>query len=239
MKNTMNIKNKPFYIFSENKNQEIKILHKSLCYESVAASIIDSSNHTENTTIIDFEASFKSLTLLLELLRHDTNIKELRSSTRNILESDTKLLTSYNKRGKWTFGARSLPPDQLIERINYNEALLAELDYHNADNIYKILDQPGIYMLTNRVNKKIYIGKATNLKQRLRSYIDVKSLTKTAPSSMIARSILKFGLENFSYTIIENCEKELLNKRERFYISSFKPQYNIRKPGPCDISYPL
>jgi group I intron endonuclease len=94
-------------------------------------------------------------------------------------------------------------------------------------------------MLTNRVNKKIYIGKATNLKQRLRSYIDVKSLTKTAPSSMIARSILKFGLENFSYTIIENCEKELLNKRERFYISSFKPQYNIRKPGPCDISYPL
>jgi hypothetical protein len=100
MKNTINFKEKAFYIFSQNKNNEIKILHKSLCYESVAATIINSSDHTKKATIIDFQASLKSITLLLERLRYDTYIKELKSSTRTTLESDTKLLAAYKKRGK-------------------------------------------------------------------------------------------------------------------------------------------
>jgi hypothetical protein len=237
MKNTINFKEKAFYIFSQNKNNEIKILHKSLCYESVAATIINSSDHTKKATIIDFQASLKSITLLLERLRYDTYIKELKSSTRTTLESDTKLLAPYKKRGKLWFPGRTLPFEKLVERVNFNQALLMKLDDYNGYGLHESLNQPGIYMFINRVNKKIYIGKATNLKQRLRSYTDVKSLTKAAPSSMIARSILKFGMENFSYTIIEHCEKELLNKRERFYIFTFKPHYNIRKAGPCD--YPV
>ena len=91
-----------------------------------------------------------------------------------------------------------------------------------------IKDKTAIYMFINRINKKFYIGKATCLQTRLKAYFEPEKI-KNYQNSKIYREMVKFGLSNFSFTILEYCSKADLNTREQLYINAFKPQYNIRK----------
>lgn len=94
-----------------------------------------------------------------------------------------------------------------------------------ADAIY---NKTAIYMFINKINKKFYIGKASCLQDRLKTYNNINKI-KDYSKSKIYRDMIKFGLNNFSFTILEYCTKADLNTREQLYINAFKPQYNIRK----------
>ena len=83
-------------------------------------------------------------------------------------------------------------------------------------------------MFVNNVNKKKYIGKSSNLLDRLRKYNDTKFLKDNRPSR-INSALLKFGPDKFSLHIMEHCCPDKLSEREQYYIDNMKPQYNIRK----------
>jgi len=91
----------------------------------------------------------------------------------------------------------------------------------------------GIYMITNTITKKKYIGKSINLFERFMNYASDYYL-KREQSSMINRAIIKFGRKNFKVDIIENCKESDLSRREQYYITVMKPQLNIRK-STCKI----
>lgn len=91
----------------------------------------------------------------------------------------------------------------------------------NESNLY--LNKPGIYMIQNKITKKKYIGKATNLLNRLENYCDYHYIKNNAQSSTIYRKILKIGHEHFSFTILEHCKPEDVNQREQFYINKITP----------------
>lgn len=85
----------------------------------------------------------------------------------------------------------------------------------------------GVYMLKNNFTKKFYIGKSVNLKKRFNNYLIPNRLHQNP--SIINRALLKFGYNNFSLTILEFCDdKSSLLQKEKFYISVFNPQLNIR-----------
>lgn len=90
-------------------------------------------------------------------------------------------------------------------------------------------DKSGIYMIINKVTKKKYIGKSSDLLKRLQNYCDLNFLDRNKASSKIYRVILKFGYSNFSFSILEYCDKSDLSAREQYFIDKLKPQYNIRK----------
>lgn len=101
-------------------------------------------------------------------------------------------------------------------------------------------DQAGIYMITNKINKKIYIGRSKNLRARLYNYFYVSRL-EDKKSSRIHRALLKYEHINFSLTILElvNSNKDsVLKDREDFFIKVFKPQYNIARSS-FNIDSPL
>lgn len=97
-------------------------------------------------------------------------------------------------------------------------------------------DTPGIYMITCKVTKKIYIGMTINLKNRLYNYLDIKRLEGNR-SIRIHKVLLKHGFEKFSISILEmypnkegtRVKSSFLREREDFYIKVFKPQYNIKR----------
>jgi hypothetical protein len=98
-------------------------------------------------------------------------------------------------------------------------------------SFYSLHKKPGIYMITNKVTKKFYIGKSKDLKGRFYNYLNINRLMENK-SSRIHKALLKFGFEKFSITILEFIESptiKLLNEREDFYINIFKPQYNIKR----------
>lgn len=86
-----------------------------------------------------------------------------------------------------------------------------------------------IYKITNKVNGKSYIGQTRySLEFRWRQHIHKKDNT------YFHNAIRKYGAENFSIEILEECEVSKLNEREMFYIAklnTFKEGYNLTIGG--------
>jgi group I intron endonuclease len=84
------------------------------------------------------------------------------------------------------------------------------------------ITKKGVYCITNLINKKIYIGSTTtNFKSRIRGH---KKLFKNGKHHNIylRKSYLKYGEENFEFSIIEIIENiELIRTKESYYIDFF------------------
>lgn len=80
----------------------------------------------------------------------------------------------------------------------------------------------GIYKITNLVNGKSYIGQSTNIEKR---FIGHKSVAFNPNDKNynypLYRAIRKYGLENFSFEVLEECDVSELNNKEIYYISKY------------------
>ena len=88
----------------------------------------------------------------------------------------------------------------------------------------------GIYKIINLINRKIYVGSAVDIKSRWRKHKSDLLLNKHH-SIKLQNSYNKYGVDNFVYEIIEECEKERMIEREQYYIDlydSFNKGYNCR-----------
>lgn len=86
-----------------------------------------------------------------------------------------------------------------------------------------------IYKVTNKVNGKSYIGQTRNTVEfRWRQHYKAKD------NKYFHRAIQKYGKENFEVVTLEECDVNLLNEREIYYINkydTFNNGYNLTKGG--------
>lgn len=106
--------------------------------------------------------------------------------------------------------------------------------YINADKdkviaIKNNRKKSGIYRWTHKESGKYYIGSAVDLGRRFSNYFSYPWIISQAKSSIICKSLLKYGYSEFSLEIIEYCDIKDTIKREQFYIDSLNPEYNILK----------
>ena len=82
----------------------------------------------------------------------------------------------------------------------------------------------GVYLVQNKLNNKCYVGVSVNIYARWRQH---KYWAKNeGVVSKITNSIKKNGIENFDFSIIELCEKEKFEERERFWIEKYNSVLN-------------
>lgn len=91
-----------------------------------------------------------------------------------------------------------------------------------------------VYKITNLEDGKVYVGQTVQkLNERLYQHVQCK---KTA----IGCAINKYGWENFKAEIIEECPREMLNERERFWIKFYDcmaPKgYNLTNGGDTNFT---
>ena len=90
----------------------------------------------------------------------------------------------------------------------------------------------GIYLITNLVNNKKYVGQSRFMWQRWRKHKSEANNNNPLP---LYCAIRKYGIDNFKFEILEECAPDQLNDRESYYIfnyNSFVPNgYNIRVPA--------
>lgn len=90
----------------------------------------------------------------------------------------------------------------------------------------------GIYIVFNRISKKVYIGSSIDVVSRLRKHKNQLKLGKH-PNRHLQLSFNKHGLESFKFTVIFQCEKDTtdnkLRQLEQEFINKVKPNrlYNI------------
>ena len=89
----------------------------------------------------------------------------------------------------------------------------------------------GIYKITNLANGMCYVGQSVDIanrwKQHIKRGIGAEALTK----NKLYPAMAEFGVENFSFEIVEECEKELLDKKEDYWQEFFKAKefgYSIK-----------
>lgn len=93
----------------------------------------------------------------------------------------------------------------------------------------------GIYKFTNKITNKSYIGQSINIEKRFEQH------SNNAYNSNIIeynypfyRAIRKYGIENFTFEILELCSIEELSVKEKYYIDkydTFKNGYNLTIGG--------
>ena len=91
----------------------------------------------------------------------------------------------------------------------------------------------GIYKITNLTNQKVYIGQAADLASRWKDHIKA-GLGIDTPNNILYAAMLKDGVENFSFEVLEECDRASLNDRETHYIQFYEAQswgYNMTKGG--------
>ena len=113
--------------------------------------------------------------------------------------------------------------------------------YENLFDLKKVIlkdnkGKSGIYMLTNKLTKDIYIGQSIDISNRFLNYFNLSYL-KSKDSFIISRALIKYGYSNFSLTILEYCEISDLTIREQYYFDKLNPQYNILKIAGSSLNF--
>jgi len=96
----------------------------------------------------------------------------------------------------------------------------------------------GIYKIENIVNGKIYIGQSINLYIRLLGHKNTLKSNKHF-NRYLQRSWNKYGEDNFTFEILEECDINDLNDKERYWIEKYDScnrlkGYNIDHGGNRD-----
>lgn len=76
----------------------------------------------------------------------------------------------------------------------------------------------GIYKITNLINGHSYIGQSICIEQRWKNH---KHYNKEREDYPLYRAFRKYGIDNFSFEIIEECEPNLLDEKEIYWINFY------------------
>lgn len=94
----------------------------------------------------------------------------------------------------------------------------------------------GIYKITNRINGKCYIGQSDNIQARWQKHRTIPfNSNNRCYNYPLYRAIRKYGLNNFVFTILEECALDELEEKEMFYIKQYNAYtegYNQNQGGP-------
>lgn len=100
----------------------------------------------------------------------------------------------------------------------------------------------GIYKITNAINGKSYIGQSTNIHRRWQAEIASSSnVNSHSYDYPLMRALRKYGIENFRFEIIEECNSKELNQKEIYWIDRFDTffhGYNQTLGGDTTIRQP-
>lgn len=88
----------------------------------------------------------------------------------------------------------------------------------------------GIYKITNTINGDCYIGSSKDIEHRWKQHLYLSQKQGKHYKYHLYRALRKFGIENFSFAILELCQEEQLIELEQKYYSIYNPIYNNIQP---------
>ena len=72
----------------------------------------------------------------------------------------------------------------------------------------------GIYKITNTTNGFVYVGQSVDIRNRWTQHIRRAVGVEKETQNLLYPAMREFGVWNFSFEVLEECEKDILNKRE-------------------------
>lgn len=100
--------------------------------------------------------------------------------------------------------------------------------------VSKFKGQGGIYKITNIINGKCYIGRTSDFYRRSYHYIyDFHNRRGDHINEYMLNSMIKYGIDKFTFVVIEICSDDVIQEREFFWMNYFNSTnrnkgYNLR-----------
>jgi len=91
-----------------------------------------------------------------------------------------------------------------------------------CNNILGVKEKCGIYKITNQTNGLCYIGQSVDIAKRWKDHAKCGLGIDTPVKNKLYKAMQEDGLENFSWELLEECSKEDLNEKEKFYINLYQ-----------------
>lgn len=95
----------------------------------------------------------------------------------------------------------------------------------------------GIYKITNKINNHSYIGLSTHIEDRWEYHKNSYNWNREK-SKTLYKAIQKYGIDNFTFEILEECRIEELSDKEKYYIekyNTYNDGYNMTTGGEDNI----
>ena len=88
----------------------------------------------------------------------------------------------------------------------------------------------GIYKITNSVNGMVYVGKSVDIRNRWTQHIKRAVGIEKETQNLLYPAMREYGVWNFSFEVLEDCSKEQLTAKEKFYQEVYKAKedYSIK-----------
>lgn len=129
-----------------------------------------------------------------------------------------------------------------VEKRLHNKDVLRKLIYKTyiekpMNEMFARLNitaSPGIYKIEHIKSKKVYIGQSANVKNRLRDHLKSAVGISTIANQAVHEAMAAEGIENFAFYLIDECGREKLNEREKYWIDFYKSNewgYNRTRGG--------
>ena len=76
----------------------------------------------------------------------------------------------------------------------------------------------GVYLIKNNLNGKCYVGSSSNIMKRWNEHKRLSTWEKY--NNDLYKDFQEYGLDNFSFEVLEKCDESELFQRERYYIET-------------------
>ena len=116
---------------------------------------------------------------------------------------------------------RNLKKPEIIDKIIYDNYIGKPV----LEMIKRVLQNTtcsGIYKITCIKTGEIYIGKSTDIKNRWQQHCKSAFNCGTIATSLLHTKMKQYGIENFTFELVEQVPKEQLSERESFYIDFYQ-----------------
>ena len=91
-----------------------------------------------------------------------------------------------------------------------------------CNNVLGIKTVCGIYKITNKNNGLCYIGQSVDVADRWKQHIKCGLGIDTPTQNKLYKAMIKDGIVNFTFELLEQCDRQFLNEKERFYINLYQ-----------------
>ena len=116
---------------------------------------------------------------------------------------------------------RNLKKPEIIDKIIYDNYIGKPV----LEMIKRVLQNTtcsGIYKITCIKTGEIYIGRSTDIKSRWQQHCKSAFNCGTIAHSLLHTKMKQYGIEQFTFELVEQVPKEQLSERESFYIDFYQ-----------------